>query len=197
MSGPGSLDSPTFQTPAAWDEKVPHPGLIRLHRDKHNHMHTQMARWKLFAWAIHPSMNFRVLATLDFDKVLLVSILYYIQHELTNPVLEDWEVKIFILQNILVNEMIVSGNRSSLPSEVIPSARSCGLATLFTSSIVPLINYVVGKPCPAHHTLNYCNFDGKLFQSLYNRGVSGEDLLLLCRGSQDLMESVGKIFDLI
>ena len=195
MSGPESLDSPTFQTPADWDEKVTHPGLIQLHRVRD--IPTQVARWKLFAWAIHPTLNYRVLASLDLDKVLLVSILYYIQHELTNPVLEDWEVKIFILQNILVKNMSVKDTRSSLSSEVIPSARSCGLATLFTRSIVPHINYVVGLPCPVNLTLNYQNFDGKLFQSLYNRAMSGEDLLSLCKSSQELLEEVEKIFVLI
>jgi len=191
MTGPESLDSPTFQTPSVLDPNMTHPGLIELHRTRNKSM--QELRWKLFAWAIHPSLDHHILLTLDPGKVLLVTTLFYIQHELSQPVLEEWEAKLLILQQILLNRNTA---RETVKSGLIPTARGTGLATLFTRTVVPHIAYVVGSPCPLDLLLNHRNFDGNLFQSLYNRALNGEEMLSLCNGAGDLLEEVEMIHNM-
>eukprot|EP00092_Neocalanus_flemingeri_P003391 GFUD01003632.1.p1 GENE.GFUD01003632.1~~GFUD01003632.1.p1 ORF type:complete len:609 (+),score=165.52 GFUD01003632.1:55-1881(+) len=195
MTGPESLDSPTFQTPAVLDKEISHPGLIQLHRTRDRSM--QELRWKLFAWTIHPSLDPDKLLTLEPGKVLLVSTLFYIQHEPSQPVLEEWEAKLFILQHILLNRRTCKEVCQSVKSAPIPTARGAGLATLFTKTVVPHINYVVGSPCTLSMMLNHKNFDGKLFQSLYNRALDGEDMLALCGGVGDLLEEVQIVYNLV
>ena len=61
----------------------------------------------------------------------------------------------------------------------VPDPRGVCVATLYTRSMIYLVNVVVGEIVEKKYLLNVNNFDGQLFQWLYIKAKSNESIMLL------------------
>jgi len=161
MSGRGSLDEEVFVVPDIPDD---HPGLLYLHSQDTRAINI---RWKLFAWCVHPKIDPRILMNLKSGgEVCLVSNLFKMQNEFEQPILEDIDAIVFIIQ-FYVLQTKSSKDLASL--DCLPTARGAQLAVLYTRTFLLSVNGLVGQVVPMAECLNQHHFDGKLFQTIYNR----------------------------
>ena len=161
MTGSNSLDSPKYVEPVYPGE---HPGLLYLHADA-----SAEERYKLFTWAVSPSLDYQSLMGLDSTELGVVAMLHKIQHEQNPRILQDWEVFVFLVQ-FYVLKKLTAQDIKMMPN-MVPSARSAHLAALFTSNLTLLqLNWALGGMVPTQSLLPYSQFDGKLFQTQYRRG---------------------------
>ena len=127
------------------------------------------ARYKLFAWAVSPSLAYQSLMGLGQTELGVVAMLYKIQHGQNNKILQDWEVFVFLVQFYVLKKL--TARDIKLIPTMVPTARSAHLATLFTRNTALLqLNWALGELVPIQSLLQYNQFDGKLFQTLYSRG---------------------------
>jgi len=175
MTGYESLDSPSYVSPEYPPE---HPGLLYLRSDRS--VAAKITRYKLFAWAVSPSLSHQTLMELEPAEVGVVAMLYKIQHERDRKILQKWEVNVFLVQFFVLKELTAQ-DIQDMPS-MVPTARSAHLATLFKNSTLLQLNWAVGELLPTESLLPYSQFDGKLFQTLYGRGQSYtvSDILQKC-----------------
>lgn len=172
MSGPESLDEEVFVVPDIPDD---HPGLLYLH-SQDTRANSQDIRWKLFAWCVHPKIDPRILMNLKSGgEVCLVSNLFKMQNEFEQPILEDIEAIVFILQ-FYVLQTKSSKDLASL--DCLPTARGAQLAVLYTRTFLFSVNGLVGQVVPMAECLNQHHFDGKLFQTIYNSAMTSADCTL-------------------
>jgi len=164
MNGPETLDEATALTPEMPEN---HPGLLYLHNQRTSS--AQQQRRRLFAWCVDPRLDPSLLVDLAPSEICLLANLYKIQNERDKPVLEEWEVRLFILQFYCLQDYSAE-DLFHLP-RVLPTPRGVHLTTLYTRSYIPHINNAVGKPFPMEQTLMHHQLDGKLFQTLYNRAL--------------------------
>lgn len=167
MKGPQTLDDVTGVSPEMPEN---HPGLLYLHKERTPS--AQQQRLRLFAWCVDPRLDPSLLVDLAPSEVYMLVNLYKIQNERDKPVLEEWEVRLFILQFYSL-QTFSAGDITRLPG-VLPTPRGVHLANLYSRSYVPHINGAVGKPFPLDQSLMHHQLDGKLFQTLYNRALESE-----------------------
>lgn len=168
MNGPQTIDSVCQVSPVMPDQ---HPGLLTLHT-RHTDA-VQEERLRLLAWCVDPRLDPQLLTDLTPGEICLLTNLYKMQWERESPVLEDWEVRVFILQFYCLEEWTGRDRRGL--TRVLPNPRGLHLATLYTRSFMPNIVDAVGRPFSLGHTLLNDQLDGKLFQNVYNQAAFSAD----------------------
>jgi hypothetical protein len=198
MTGMGSLDHDTWLKPVL--PEPDHPGLEKLWDGRvGRRMETVVEvddvyhdRWTLFAFAVHPNLDPDTIEIMKPEQVFLVTCLFLLQNELANPMLFTWEVKAFIVHHLRLKKKDVT-NFSQLPK-----ARPVQLATIFTriSLFISLASSIVGDVIPRKNFLTYNNFEGALFQMVYDKFEKAQDSLddLI---DADETEEVNQMFNVV
>jgi len=178
MAGLGSLDRPNFSKPIVPPNNVYSVGLLSqmwtLKKEKDcNELHQK--RWKLFSYIISPLLNSEVLQRFE-NKMFLICQLFIFQHEdeVVGPLLYGWEIRVLIILHFLMKRITESRNQMDFIS--LPDPRGVCVATLYTRSMIYLVNLVVGEVVEKKYLLNLNNFDGQLFQWLYIKAKSNESI---------------------
>ena len=164
MTGPGSLDSPRYVYP---EYPPTHPGLLYLHSDRSTE--AEVARYKLFAWAVSPHLAYQSLMELEPAEIAIVARLYIIQHHWVPKILQQWELNVFLVQFFVLKNLTAQDIRE-MPN-VVPTARGAHLASLFArNSTLMMLNWGLGELVPTSTWMPINQFDGKLFQTIYAAG---------------------------
>ncbi len=207
-AGPGSLERAVCRDP------IPPPpaleGLLPRLANRHDvSRSTIQHRWEMLTYltSLAPDVPAQKLKTLTIRRRHLVSLLcqlYVMQHPDTDspedtfpnePVLYDWEVKIFIIQHlVLLNKE--PEDLSGLKVEYL-RPRAVSLAALYTSCPLYLAFIVSGYPVEAKDFLLVNTFNGKLFQSLYYSKMAGLSIDTIVRTQGLDKNMVQTIFDVV
>ena len=154
-------------------------------------------RWKLFSYVINPLLDFSILKDLDFEDVFMVCMLYIMQHEDDLPILQENEVKAFILMQMKLKTLSYEDIRSyifgileklNLDGELIPKARPVHLGTLYANTLLSLISKIVGEVVPRKYLLVTTNYDGLLFQIIYAKMEADNDIFYDNDDEEDYVE---------
>ena len=182
MTGPGSLDSPRYVYP---EYPPTHPGLLYLHSDRSTE--AEVARYKLFAWAVSPHLAYQSLMELKPAEIGVVAMLYKIQHHRDPKILQLWEINVFLVQFFVLMDLTAQDIRE-MP-HVVPTARGAHLATLFTRNLtLMMLNFGLGELVPTPSWMPINQFDGKLFQTIYAAGKNSSTVA-------DLLKKVSRKTD--
>ena len=113
MAGPESLDGPQWVKPTI-PPTGSHPGLKELWKDRHRREFSESSpekgtnyflRWKLFSWIVHPLADRLLFQEIKGEDMYMVCQLFLMQHEPTQPILAEFEVKAFILMHLRLKSM--------------------------------------------------------------------------------------------
>ena len=154
-------------------------------------------RWKLFSYIINPSLDFSIIKELDFEDVFMVCMLYVLQHEQDLPILQENEVKAFILMQMKLKTMAYDDIRTyifsiveklNLDGELIPKPRPVHLGTLYANTLISLVSKIVGEVIPRKFLLVTTNYDGLLFQMIYAKMEADNDIFYNYEDDKDCVE---------
>ena len=133
MTGPESLSGPLRVKPLT-PPIGSHPGLKELWNGRQdrefglegpiekNAMY--YVRWKLFSWVVHPLADGLLFQDLRPEDLYMVCQLFFMQHEPTQPILAEFEVKAFILMHLRLKSMQSESEQiSSLHLDFVPRPR--------------------------------------------------------------------------
>ena len=104
----------------------------------------------------------------DPSFIFPVCQLFIMQHELEEPVLYDWEVKVFLLEHLRFQSLTDNDFLEISKERIVPNPRGVQLATLYTSAKFDFASKIVGKIVPIANLMPLnCSLDGIHFQKLY------------------------------
>ena len=180
-TGPRSLNRARYSRPMVPPKDIEHPGLAALWENQEERILGEGSsnslvhdlRWKLFAYTINPDLDAKIVQGLCEKDLFMVCQLYIMQHNWLTPVLTKHEVQTFILMHLRLKTMTYE-EIDQMSLDVVPSARSIQLTTLYTTSILPHVSQVVGDVIARKYWMSISNFEGYLFQNLYKDYVLGE-----------------------
>ncbi|KDR09410.1 Constitutive coactivator of peroxisome proliferator-activated receptor gamma, partial [Zootermopsis nevadensis] len=146
----------------------PHPGLLTLWQNG-----SEELRWRVFCAAVSPRLDHRLLRELSPHLVVPAAVLAYLYHEVSDHLLETWEIEALIIQAVVLEEYDVK----RLSNLQVPSihTRAIRISTLFirSATTMHLLLATCGYPVTLAEALPWRYFDGKLFGCTYHKTMSG------------------------
>lgn len=170
-----------------------HPGLIALWDENDTSAETLDKKWTLVAQSVSDKLDPNKLRALPVQLVPPTMLLFIMYNEVVPCFLEKWEVEAFICTNVMLRTLATTTLTSIQLERVVP--RAVHLACIFMrgGSIINMLMDACGRPIPRTEVSPYHYFDGKLFQSMYQKAQRGCKILDLLNNQVAQLEE----FDMI
>ncbi|XP_021937995.1 constitutive coactivator of peroxisome proliferator-activated receptor gamma-like isoform X2 [Zootermopsis nevadensis] len=191
MHGDDSIELPALVEPVTIQDP-PHPGLLTLWQNG-----SEELRWRVFCAAVSPRLDHRLLRELSPHLVVPAAVLAYLYHEVSDHLLETWEIEALIIQAVVLEEYDVK----RLSNLQVPSihTRAIRISTLFirSATTMHLLLATCGYPVTLAEALPWRYFDGKLFGCTYHKTMSGGKYEDQCFHKTAVMEQYIKVREIV
>ena len=150
-------------------------------------------RWNFFSYIVDPKLDPRFLEEISDENLYMVIQLYTIQHEHKEPLMTKREIMAFIIMHFRLKSMTEVERLKFVTrikkEKIIFRPRAVHLATIYTHSFVKIISQCVGNVIACKHFLVCNNFEGEIFQYLYNKFQDCDDLSKCFKNSTEETEA--------